>query len=87
MMVFGIQLRHPSTTELAIVACLISSMAGIGWALNRFGAIDNSAIWPTVAGASVGIILNALGVSVQKQGLPAVSIMVIAATAVFFAFS
>ena len=76
MTFFGIEIKHPSTSELALAALFIVIVAGMGVLLYSQGIVAAQTIWPTVAAVTTGTLLSAFGVSLASHGWRAAVLMV-----------
>lgn len=81
--ILGIQVKHPTTRDLVLVAAYIVGIAVIGAAGNRFGFIPAHVIAPATSALVAGAILSAFGISVAKHGWRAL-VLVVAAASLFW---
>lgn len=75
MMILGIEVKHPPTRELVLLAVYITGIAATGALAHRFGIIPESAVAPAVSAAAAGAILAAFGISVAREGWRALVIV------------
>lgn len=68
MMVFGMRLHFPSTQDLMRCAVAILLIAVVTAGLGLTGVIDDAFVWPLVAGAALGVLAPACGLSMALYG-------------------
>lgn len=85
MTILGIQIKHPTLTELSLLAGFILLITGLVYLGYFVGLIPIRSVWPVVSAVTVGVILNSFGISPFKLGWRAALILTIVASIVWAA--
>lgn len=76
MRILGIEMTHPTPRALRNVALFIVAATGIVLGLNFVGLMPDHLVWPSVLALAVGSILVSFGISVARDGLRALLIVI-----------
>lgn len=83
MKLLGIEIKHPPTGELVLLAAWIVGISVLVVVGHRVGVVPESMVAPMVSAMAAGSMLAAFGVSIARDGWRAVVLTVASATALW----
>lgn len=84
MRLLGIDIKHPSVSDMVLLVGIILAFTIGCIALYLYGAVQEKDVFPLVAVTSAGVISSVFGVSVGKHGLKALGIALLISAIIFF---
>ncbi len=78
MKLWRMEIRHPQSRDLVLLAIVIALIAGIGAGLSSAELIREEIVWPTTVALSTGAVMSGFGISIAKYGFRALICVVVA---------